>query len=67
MMRHKTHGEHLVDTMKRGVTIGVTPMETAAVDPLRVKGAGEYAALLSLDRGEFGTAYLTPWSRLTPK
>jgi len=58
LMLHKAHGQHLVDTMKLGVKIGVTPADTEAVDKLRVKGAGELAALVPLDGDEFGRAYI---------
>lgn len=55
---HTEHGKNLDETLKLGLKIGVTPVETAAVDKLRVKGAGELAALLSLDGEEFATAYI---------
>ncbi|MDQ3625446.1 MAG: DUF4142 domain-containing protein, partial [Verrucomicrobiota bacterium] len=56
-MLHKEHGKNLDDTLKLGQRINVTPMETAAVDKLRVKGAGELAALAPLDGEKFASAY----------
>ncbi len=56
-MLHKEHGMNLDETLKLGQKINVTPMETAAVDKLRVKGAGELAALAPLD-GESSQALI---------
>ena len=36
----------------------MTPLDTAAVDKLKVKGAGKLAALVLLDGGKFERAYL---------
>ncbi len=57
-MLHKEHGMNLDQTLKLGQKINVTPMETTAVDKLRVKGAGELAALAPLDGEKFASAYL---------
>lgn len=57
-MLHKEHGENVGKTLKLGEKIGVTPMETADVDKLRVKGASELAALVPLAGEEFGSAYI---------
>jgi predicted outer membrane protein len=57
-MLHTEHGKHQGEAMKLGQQIGVTPVDTAAVDKLRVKGAGALAALLPLDGKEFEKAYL---------
>lgn len=57
-MMHTEHGKNLEETLKLGQQIKVTPMETAEVDKLRVKGAGELAALVPLDGEAFGKAYL---------
>ncbi|MBA2301397.1 MAG: DUF4142 domain-containing protein [Acidobacteria bacterium] len=57
-MLHKAHGQHLADTMKLGQKIGVSPVETADVDKLRVKGAGNLASLISLDDDKFERGYL---------
>ena len=57
-MLHKEHGMNLDQTLKLGQKINVTPMETAAVDKLRVKGAGELAALAPLDGEKFASAYI---------
>ena len=55
---HQEHGKNLEATLQLGQKINVTPMETAAVDKLRVKGAGELAVLALLDGEKFGTAYV---------
>lgn len=57
-MLHKEHGMNLDQTLKLGQKINVTPMETAAVDKLRVKGAGELAALAPLDGEKFASVYI---------
>jgi len=56
-MMHKEHGMNLDQTLKLGQKIGTTPLETEAVEKLRVKGAEELAILVPLDGDEFGTAY----------
>lgn len=55
---HQSHGKHAGETMELGQRLGVTPLETPAVDDLRVKGAEGLARLIPLDGPEFGTAYL---------
>ena len=57
-MLHEEHGKNMVKTIKLGQEIGVTPLDTAAVDKLKVKGAGGLAALVLLDGGKFERAYL---------
>jgi len=57
-MLHEAHGKHLVDSMMLGQRIGVTPLDTPAVDKLRVKGAGELAMLVPLDSEKFERAFL---------
>lgn len=57
-MLHTEHGKNLAETLKLGQQIKVTPMETDAVDKLRVKGAGELAALVPLEGDAFGKAYI---------
>ncbi len=57
-MLHKKHGKNLVETMTLGQKMNVTPIDTIAVDNLRVKGAGELAALVPLDDNQFGSAYM---------
>ncbi len=57
-MLHTMHGKHLEETMKLGQQVKVTPLETPAVDKLRVKGAGELAKLVPLDGKEFSEAYI---------
>lgn len=57
-MLHTEHGKNAVDTMKLGEKISAAPTETPAVDALRVKGAGELAAITLLDGPEFEKGYL---------
>lgn len=57
-MLHQAHGKNLDQTLKVGLKIDVTPLETQAVDALRVKGAGELATLVPLDGEEFSRAYI---------
>lgn len=57
-MLHEAHGKHLIASMMLGQKIGVTPLDTPAVDKLRVKGAGELASLVPLDGEEFERAFL---------
>jgi len=56
-MMHTGHGKHIVESMKLGQAIKVVPSDTAAVDALRVKGAGELATLVPLDGKAFESAY----------
>lgn len=63
MMLHQEHGKNLEQTMKLGQKIDVTPLETPAVDALRVKAAGELAALVPLDGEEFSRAYITAMTK----
>ncbi len=57
-MMHQEHGKNAGETMELGQKINVTPVDTAAVDKLRVKGAGELAALIPLKGDEFEAAYV---------
>jgi len=57
-MLHMEHGMNLEKTLMLGQKINVTPLETAEVDKLRVKGAGELAMLVPLDGEKFAAAYL---------
>lgn len=57
-MVHQEHGKNLVETAALGTKIRVTPMDTEAVDKVRVKGAGQLAALLPLEGEQFSNAYL---------
>ncbi|MDQ3006571.1 MAG: DUF4142 domain-containing protein [Chloroflexota bacterium] len=57
-MLQMVHGQNLVATMKLGERIDIVPTDTEAVDTLRVKGAGELAALVPLDGEKFEKAYL---------
>lgn len=62
-MLHQEHGKNLDHTMKLGQKIDVTPLETQAVDALRVKAAGELAALVPLDGEEFSRTYITAMTK----
>lgn len=57
-MLHREHGKNLDETLKLGMRTRVTPVETGAVDALRVKGAADLAALVPLEGKEFEAAYL---------
>lgn len=57
-MLHMEHGMNLEKTLLLGQKIDVTPLETAEVDKLRVKDAGELAMLVTLDGEKFAGAYL---------
>ncbi len=57
-MMHKEHGKNAGETMELGQKIDATPTDSAAVDKLRVKGAGELAALIPLEGDKFGAAYV---------
>lgn len=58
-MMHQEHGKNQAQTMELGQKINVTPVDTEAVDKLRVKGAGELAALIPLKGDDFEAAYVT--------
>ncbi|MHC8413270.1 DUF4142 domain-containing protein [Pseudomonas sp. Hz4] len=57
-MLHQEHGLSMGKTMKLGQQMGVTPTNTATVEKLQVKGAGELAALVSLEGSAFERGYL---------
>ncbi len=57
-MMHTEHGKNAADTMKLGQKIEVMPMDTEKTNQLRIKGAGELAALVPLDDAKFGSAYI---------
>lgn len=57
-MLQEEHGKHMVDTLKLGERIGVTPIDTPTVDKMKIKGAGELAGLIPLDDAAFERAYL---------
>lgn len=57
-MLHEEHGMNMGKTLKLGQQINVTPVDTAAVEQLKVKGAGELAAMIPLDGEQFERAYL---------
>ena len=55
---HVEHGKNVEQTLKLGQKLKIAPLETEAVDKFRVKGAGELAALVTLDGDAFGKAYI---------
>lgn len=57
-MLHEEHGKNMGKGMKLGQQIDVTPIDTAAVEKLKTKGAGELAALIPLDGEAFEKGYL---------
>lgn len=57
-MLHEDHGMNMVKTLKLGKEIGVEPIETADVDKMKVKAAGELAALIPLDVPQFEKAFI---------
>lgn len=57
-MLHTEHGKNLQETLDVGRAIGVTPVLTAAVDALLVKGARELARLVPLSGEQFGESYV---------
>jgi len=57
-MLHEAHGANMVKGMKLGEQNGITPLITAKVEKIQVKGAGELAALVPLDGSAFEKAYL---------
>jgi len=54
----REHGMSLVKAMELGEKINVAPLETARVDQLRVKGAGELAGLVPLEGDAFANGYI---------
>jgi len=57
-MLHIEHGKNAADTMKLGMKIDVTPMDTEKTNMLRMKGAGELATLVPLDGDQFASGYI---------
>lgn len=57
-MLHQEHGKHIAETEQVGAKIGLTPLETAAVDDLHNKGAEKLAAILPLTGDEFEAAFI---------
>ncbi len=55
---HEAHGKAQAKTMALGQKLKTTPVDTKAVDNLRVKGAGELASLVPLSGAEFERAYV---------
>ena len=57
-MLHAAHGKSMVDTMALGTKMGVTPLDTPAIEKMKIKGAGELAALVPLDGKSFEQAFI---------
>ncbi|MBA3608289.1 MAG: DUF4142 domain-containing protein [Chthoniobacterales bacterium] len=57
-MLHTEHGKNAADTMKLGLKIDVTPMDTEKTNALRKKGAGELAMIAPLEGEEFAAKYV---------
>lgn len=58
MQLHQAHGKNQAETMALGQKMKVTPIDTQAVDDVRVKGAGELATLVPLNGAAFERAYV---------
>jgi len=57
-MLHKEHGQNLDTAMKLAQRLGVTPLETPAVEKLQVEAAANLAALVRLEGEAFAAAYV---------
>lgn len=57
-MLHEAHGMNMGKTMKLGQQIRITPVITPSVEKMQKQGAGELAALVTLDGEAFERAYL---------
>lgn len=55
---HQDHGKDIQDTQQLGMKVGITPMETAAVDQIHEKGAQQLAKLVPLNGSEFAGAFV---------
>lgn len=55
---HEEHGKSQAKTMALGKSMGTTPVDTKAVDNLRVKGAGDLAKIVPLKGAEFERAFV---------
>ena len=55
---HEAHGKSQAKTMALGLKLGTTPVDTKAVDDLRVKGAHELAVLVPLSGAEFERGFV---------
>ncbi|MDQ3309291.1 MAG: DUF4142 domain-containing protein [Gemmatimonadota bacterium] len=60
---HEAHGKSQAKTMALGMKIKTTPVDTEAVDDLRVKGAGELATLVPLNGAEFERGYVAAMAK----
>ncbi|MGE0871879.1 MAG: DUF4142 domain-containing protein [Kofleriaceae bacterium] len=58
MTMHKDHGKLLASTMKVAKTAKITPLETTAVENLRLQNARDLAALVPLEGPRFSSAFL---------
>lgn len=57
-MLHTSHGKNMQDTVNVGKKLGITPVETAAVEQLHNKGAAQLAKVVPLNGDEFNRAFL---------
>jgi len=57
-MLHKEHGQNLDMALKLTQRLGVTPLETPAVEKLQVEAAANLAALVRLEGEAFAAAYV---------
>ena len=57
-MLHEAHGAHMGETLMLGKKLGITPIDTASVEDLKVKGAGELAMLVAQDDAAFERSYV---------
>ncbi len=57
-MLHQEHGQNLDAAMKLAQRLGVTPLETPAVEKLQVEAAANLAALVRLEGEAFAAAYV---------
>ena len=55
---HQDHGKDIQDTQQLGIKVGITPMETAAVDQIHDTGAQQLARLVPLTGSEFAGAFV---------
>ncbi len=55
---HEAHGKAQAKTMALGMKMKITPVDTKAVDDVRVKGAAQLATLVPLSGVEFEHAYV---------
>lgn len=57
-MLHQMHGEAMGMKLKLAGEMGITPVETAAVEKMKIKASGELAALIPMDGKAFERGYI---------